>query len=515
MERIIMLNKPCLYIPIKANAPEKCLEIYVEKEEGQEKIFELMIPVFEGEAESYECNYWAHFDVERLLNNRSLTNSLLILKGDVTKAFLDHIEIDYINSKAHKVPSLRPNIHFTAESGWINDPNGLVYADGIYHLYFQYNPFNTEWNNMSWGHAVSKDLLKWEQKETVLFPDKEGTMFSGCGIINERKCLGLPKDALIYFYTAAGNANKWSSGKQFTQRIAYSTDKGETLIKLKEPYVDTICKENRDPKVYWHDESNSYIMALWLEENIFAILRSENLENWQESCRFSLEGAWECPDLVKLYDENGNEQWMFWSADGFYFFGEFDGYTFKTDGIRHNAYFGKNEYAAQTYFGTEGRTISIPWLRFPNDGRIFTGAMGLPREISFKKLDNGELTLVQKPVKEFFEKAKFQGKLQQFDIIQNQALYIKSECDDRALKIDIGESILECIPQNGIIKINDEVIKLERKIDTLELLIDDTILEVWVNNGIITGAYNINTYADRNTGIRISSDSTMEVYTIS
>ena len=108
----------------------------------------------------------------------------------------------------------------------MNDPNGLVYAEGVYHLYFQHNPFDVQWENMSWGHAVSRDLLHWEQKDDVLFPDETGTMFSGSGIVNDRKMLGLPEDALVFFYTAAGNNNKWSAGKQFTQRIAYSTDGG-------------------------------------------------------------------------------------------------------------------------------------------------------------------------------------------------------------------------------------------------------------------------------------------------
>ena len=160
---------------------------------------------------------------------------------------------------------------------------------------------------MSWGHAVSRDLLHWEQKDDVLFPDETGTMFSGSGIVNDRKMLGLPEDAVIFFYTADGNNNKWSAGKQFTQRIAYSTD----LLK------------------------------------------------WEQTDRLTFKEAWECPDLVCLKDEKGNETWMFWSADGFYFWGEFDGYQFQTDGVRHAAYINKIAYAAQTYSNTGNLCMTV------------------------------------------------------------------------------------------------------------------------------------------------------------
>ena len=241
----------------------------------------------------------------------------------------------------------------------MNDPNGLVYADGNYHLYFQHNPFDVQWENMSWGHAVSKDLLHWEQKDEVLFPDETGTMFSGSGIVNDHEMLGLPKDALIFFYTAAGNNNKWSTGKQFTQRVAYSTDGGETLHKLDKGVLEAVCKENRDPKVFWHEKSGAYIMTLWLEENDFGIFRSTDLLNWEQTDRLTLKDAWECPDLLCLKDENEDESWMFWSADGFYFWGEFDGFKFQTDGVRHMAYINKMAYAAQTYSNTGNLCMTV------------------------------------------------------------------------------------------------------------------------------------------------------------
>lgn len=514
MERRLVLEKEYLYIPIKAGAPEVCVELFIEESGVQEKIFELMIPVAEQETESYRFDYFAHFPVSRLLNNRLTDYRTLLLKGDVPKAFLDSIRNADADAMKEEVPSERPSIHFTARAGWINDPNGLIYADGVYHLYFQYNPFNTAWQNMSWGHAISSDLLHWEQRDTVMLPDEEGTVFSGCGIINKRELLGLPKDALVYFYTAAGSANQWSSSKLFTQRIAYSTDQGNTLIKLKAPYVDTICKENRDPKVYWHEESKAYVMVLWLEENDFAILRSADLENWEQSCRFTLKGAWECPDLVKLYDENGSAQWIFWSADGFYFFGDFDGFTFQTDGVKHEAYFNKIPYAAQTYFGTQGRTISVPWLRLPNDGRLFTGAMGLPQELSYKIREDGSRTLVQRPVKEFFERAVFQGKTKCFEAAKPTAVYVRMDCENTDFAMDINDSKMTYVSETGILSVDEEQFQVGAQTKKLELLIDDSILEVWVDRGIMTGVYALKRNADASVRIQMASGKEPEVYTV-
>lgn len=146
-------------------------------------------------------------------------------------------------------------------------------------------------------------------------------------------------------------------------------------------------------------------MTLWLEENDFGIFRSTDLLKWEQTDRLTFKEAWECPDLVCLKDEKGNETWMFWSADGFYFWGEFDGYQFQTDGVRHAAYINKIAYAAQTYSNTGNRVISVPWLRFPNRGRNYTGAMGLPREFSVA-YKNGEKVLRQEPVREYEDSRK-------------------------------------------------------------------------------------------------------------
>lgn len=286
----------------------------------------------------------------------------------------------------------RPLIHFTAKTGWINDPNGMIYHDGIYHMYFQHNPYGAKWGNMHWGHAYSLDLYHWNQQEDVLFPDENGTMFSGCAFADTQNAAGFGTDAILYYYTAAAVHNEWAGDKGTTQRFAYSIDRGTTLQKSDRFILEHIVDENRDPKVFYHKDSNAYIMALYLTKNDFAIYRSSNLLDWEQTQVLTLPKAWECPDLFPLaLDGNPEEiRWIFWSADGFYFVGDFDGYCFTPKSDRQMAYATKLPYAAQTYAGLGNRIISQSWLRTQNHGNYHTGLMALPVELSLTMTDDGE-----------------------------------------------------------------------------------------------------------------------------
>lgn len=374
-KRIIVIGK-YLNIPVWIGGEETLISIGCDGE----KVYEFVLPIGNGEAD-----YYAQIPVPEYSGKELFyTESIDIVCSD---------ERIMSNEK-------RPKLHFTPANGWMNDPNGLIYDRGIYHLYFQYNPFDIKWGNMSWGHAVSTDLIHWEQVDSVMFSDKSGPIYSGCAIRNERGLLGLPKDALIFFYSAAGGVSKWSEGLEFTQKMAYSLDGGMTLQKVDQPVVPTIYFDSRDPKVFWHEESDAYIMVLWLTECDFGILRSKDLENWEMSDRVTLEGGWECPDLLYLSDDNGQKHWFFWAADGSYYPGEFDGHHFTQTENKKYAYASKNLYAAQTFSGISDRVISIPWIRFENDGSNYTGLQGIPAELSCKMTEEGWM-IVQKPIREF------------------------------------------------------------------------------------------------------------------
>ena len=299
----------------------------------------------------------------------------------------------------------KPAVHFTPSYGWMNDPNGLVYHDGIYELYYQHNPRGIDWNCMTWGHARGTDLLHWEDLGDVLEPDENGLMFSGCAIRNDRGLLGLPKDALLFFYTAAGHSSRESKGKPYTIRLAYSTDGGNTLIKKDGiceagEIMETLAAENRDPKVFWHEESGAYILVLWIENNDFGIWRSEDLEQFTMTQRVTLESGYECPDLFRLPvistkeggRETGEEKWVFWTAHGYYYVGSFDGYEFHQEQERRCAsQMGPDvvlPYAAQTFSGPE-KVLSVSWLRTKCVGERTTGMMSIPKEFSLIRNKDG------------------------------------------------------------------------------------------------------------------------------
>ena len=373
MRTNIIVENNYLWVPIWANGEKQFLTFTVDGE----KQMEFHVPV----KEEVEHDFYASIPVEHL---KGKTVELSGLNDTYYK------KIRQEKSGYFKEGFTRPAIHFTANTGWINDPNGLVYdKNGTYHLYFQFNPFDVEWDNMSWGHATSKDLLHWTWEDAVIWPDEDGMMFSGCGLRNEKELLGEKKDALIYYYSAAGDATPWSKGKMFTQRLAISTDGGRRFKKIKDVFVPTIERENRDPKVFWHEKSNAYIMVLWLQEDEFAILRSTDLKNFTISQRLRLKDAFECPDLFELRIENTDEtKWVFWCADGFYYLGDFDGYTFTLESDKLISYASKLPYAAQTISGLSNRVVSIPWLRALFKGRLYTGAMGIPREFSLVKTED-------------------------------------------------------------------------------------------------------------------------------
>lgn len=306
--------------------------------------------------------------------------------------------------------AFRPQIHFAAETGWINDPNGLIYANGVYHLYHQWNPFGTEWGNMHWGHGVSQDMITWEHRPMAMEPDEYGTAYSGCAWQDRENTAGFGKDALLFLYTASGGCNQWSidAGNQHTQRLAVSTDGGESLEKHG-LVLDHIMGGNRDPKVFYHEESAAYVMVLFLDGNEFAIFRSQDLLHWTESQRFTADKMWECPDLFRLEVDNalgaevGEKKWVFWSADGYYMVGEFDGYRFTPETEVLTAYSTDLGYAAQTFAGIEGRTVSVAWLRTENHRGNFRGMMSIPTELSLMKVDGG-WKMCFRPVREIWKR---------------------------------------------------------------------------------------------------------------
>ncbi len=298
----------------------------------------------------------------------------------------------------------RPTVHFTSALGWINDPNGLCYYGGKYHLFYQHNPAGIDWGNMHWGHAESRDLLHWRERETALFPTEMGPAFTGCAVIDKDNISGLKDgehDPLLLFYTAAGGNSVISKDKTLTQCLVYSTDGGRTFIKYdKNPIVDTIHIHNRDPKVVYNKEEKLWYMALYITANRFEILTSKNLLDWQRRSEISLGDVYECPNLYPLEFE-GETYWVFTDATDKYLVGKVkDGVFTASQRVKHFS-FGKarSTYAAQVFHGIEDRTVRMSWNTAQLPRMPFAGSMCTPLEMSLESYEQN-LCLKGTPVRE-------------------------------------------------------------------------------------------------------------------
>ncbi|MEJ5170232.1 MAG: glycoside hydrolase family 32 protein, partial [Fimbriimonadales bacterium] len=291
--------------------------------------------------------------------------------------------------------ALRPQYHFTAPSGWLNDPNGLVYLQGEWHLFYQWRPEPSDGPDKHWGHAVSRDLLHWTDLPVALSPDENGSVWSGSAVVDRDNALGLRRGrtpVLAAFYTAAGGITPESAGKPFTQFLAVSTDRGRTWSRHPaNPVLPNVVGQNRDPKVVFHEPSKAWIMSLWLDGNTYGLFRSEDLLRWTELQRLEMPGCWECPDFFEMpvRGEPGERRWVFTAANGWYLVGTFDGRRFQPEfgPVAQDA--GPNHYAVQTFSGVpprDGRTIQIAWMaggQYP--GMPFTQQMGIPSELTLRR----------------------------------------------------------------------------------------------------------------------------------
>ncbi len=410
----------------------------------------------------------------------------------------------------------RPQFHFTPEKNWQNDPNGLIFHEGEYHLFYQCNPFSLEWGFMHWGHAISKDLVHWEHFPIALYPDddskdkKFATAFSGCAIVDEQNLLGLQKGddkTLLAFYTSYQNG----------QRIAYSVDRGRTWEKYeKNPIISyDEMDDARDPKVIWHEATKGYVMVLYRkpdgeEKNKgISFYTSKNLVDW--NFEDHIPGYYECPDLIELAVNRrpDDKRWVLIDGDGSYLIGQFDGKKFTPESQKLKGDFGKNYYATQTWNNIpneDGRTIQLAWMRgsdFP--GMPFNGQMNFPCELSLKNYKDG-LRMVRTPINEIeliHEKGKHFEEKNLIPGLENKNLLrgIKGDCfhmvgtfdlksvnsfgfmlrhskkvNGTEIRYDVKKKKLSCLGQTATLLPEDGKIKLE-------ILLDRTSIEIFANDG--------------------------------
>jgi len=298
--------------------------------------------------------------------------------------------------------ALRPQFHFTAAKNWLNDPNGLVYYRGVYHLFFQYTPGSLKWGPNCWGHAVSSDLLHWKELTPALAPDDYGWIWSGSAVVDWNNTSGLGQNnepPLVALYTT-GNGKE----NLCVQSLAFSTDAGATWRKYaSNPVLPHVMAQNRDPKVIWDDVRRQWVMALYLDAHEFALFGSPDLLHWHELSRLTLPGDGECPDFFWLpLDGKPNcRKWIFTGASKCYQVGTFDGIRFipETEPMIWDT--GRDCYAAQTWSDLpDHRRVQIAWMnggRYP--GMPFNQQMNLPCELTLKNTPEG-IRLCRQPIAE-------------------------------------------------------------------------------------------------------------------
>ncbi len=312
--------------------------------------------------------------------------------------------------------SFRPQYHFTPPANWMNDPNGLLYNQGVYHLFYQYYPEDIVWGPMHWGHATSKDMLHWENKPIALYPDKNGLIFSGSAVLDENNTSGLgteenPPLVAIFTYHDMEKEKAGSTDYQ-TQGIAYSLDNGEsfTMYEGNPVLLNTEFKDFRDPKVFWDDKTGQWVMALVAGDHL-QLFKSANLKEWDYMSEFGKDqgahgGVWECPDLFEL-EVVGTEEskWVLLisinpgapngGSGTQYFVGEYDGTTFTSDQKEAKWLdWGTDNYAGVTYNNTpDGSRLFIGWMSnwaYARDTptEAWRSAMTLPRTLSLSKIND-------------------------------------------------------------------------------------------------------------------------------
>lgn len=388
--REFAIEKRYLNLPIKNGAPKRKVTLLVGNRVEVRNDVELA---------NGEPDWWAPMDVSAW-HGRTVTLQVDKLSED-SSALSSIVPSDEIKGgeSLYREP-LRGQIHFSPRRGWNNDPNGLSFFNGEYHLFFQHNPYGWPWGNMHWGHAVSRDLIHWRELGEVLAPDELGPMFSGSAVVDWKNTSGFGspgQPAQVLIYTAAGDPT--------VQCLAYSTD-GRTYAKFNgNPVIRQFTPGNRDPKVMWYEPTQKWVMTLYVETNkvhTIYFLTSPNLKEWTVVSR--TDGFFECPDFFELPVDGdaANRKWVLTAASSEYMVGSFDGTRFTPETPKLKGHQGRGFYAAQTFSDippADGRRIQIGWFQTETKGMPFNQSMTIPLELKLTRAVEGS-RLTWTPVKE-------------------------------------------------------------------------------------------------------------------
>jgi fructan beta-fructosidase len=387
-QREILCAKRYLNIPVRHGAKKRRMKVSVE---------DTLVREFEIELADREPDYWVFLDLSAFAGKKAVVSAdRASMKYDPFAA----LEVSDIIRGAEDLyeEPLRPQFHFSSRRGWLNDPNGLVYHAGEYHLYYQHNPYGWEWGNMHWGHAVSTDLMHWKELPIAIYPRQFGDWaFSGSAVVDTHNTSGWARNGqpvMVGAYTSTGRG----------ECIIYSHDNGRTWTEYE---GNPVVKHNgRDPRLLWHEASRQWVMALYNEaegKRWITFHTSPDLKKWTYQSR--IEGMYECPDLFELPIDGDpkNTRWILTEASSEYFIGSFDGKEFKPETPKLPGHRGESFYAAQTFsHEPKGRVVQIGFSGFGGlsmPGMPFNKMMYFPTELSLRETTEG-LRLCWQPVAE-------------------------------------------------------------------------------------------------------------------
>ncbi len=501
--REIVANKRYLNLPVKNGATKKRVKIFAGGEVRREFEIEL--------ADGY-ADWWAFLDLTAF-TGQPLTIEVDKLREDSNGLSGIDQSDDIRSQESLYREKLRPWFHFSSRRGWLNDPNGMVYFQGEYHLYYQHNPYGWAWGNMHWGHAVSRDLVHWKELPIALYPKQFGDWaFSGSAVVDPQNTSGFGKGKeppLIAAYTSTGRG----------ECIVYSNDRGRTWQEFQGNPV--VKHRGRDPRLFWHEPTKRWCMAVYHEEEVAGKVQqsidfhsSPNLKEWRYESR--IDGFFECPDIYELPVEGDakNTRWVLSAANSDYVIGRFDGHAFVPEApthplpkggsggvqaTKHRGNFGNGFYAAQTFSDApDGRRIIIGWLQSAAPGMPFNQMMSFPCELSLKKTPEG-VRLSYAPVKELekLHAKQYQWQRNPLPSGEHAVKGPDAELLDVRLELEPGDAeevalVVRGVPITYSAKKAELAcsggtapVKLENGKLRLQALVDRTSVEIFASRGLV------------------------------
>lgn len=439
-------EKKYLLLPVEDSAPEG--EIDFVYQNSSLTGYTQKVRLSRGKTDYYVPVDMSQFDKDSII---------MIVRG-VPSNSICWSDIEESDDMSLEVEKYRPSYHHTPAYGWMNDPNGMFYKDGVYHLYFQYNPYGSMWGNMHWGHSTSTDLVNWKNEGVAIAPDAIGTIFSGSCVVDHNNTSGFGEGAVVAFYTSA-KQTPW--GDCQTQSMAYSLDNGKTFIKYENnPILTSSEKDFRDPKVFWYAPKEHWVMMLAVGQHM-EIYSSKNLKDWTKESEFGEGhgchgGVWECPDLVELPVEGTKEKkWVlicninpggpFGGSATQYFVGDFDGSTFTNNYPEETKWmdYGKDHYATVTWNNApDGRCIAIGWMsnwQYANNVPTlqYRSANTIARDLSLFKQD-GSIFLKSEPCKEMVEARKDGRQIKAVNVAKAETISLSTQSGNGAYEVELS-----------------------------------------------------------------------------